>query len=435
MGEKKQEKERKGAVALLPSGGAGVSQLVRLLNSQLVVIATITAALTIGMIGTKDIIEREPENRSIGSELTPAATTSAYDPTVVKNLPGVATSGKSALEMAYDANSQALAAAQAAEGIPPVTGSLDSMAPDAPADEEYVELSAAETAAFEGDAVADEENEEAPANVLNKNSMSAAKFRARPRLTGGPNLQGGVGRGFDKIYKPAPRSAKALRSVRTTGARRVTSARGKSLRRGSNTQRLKDMNKAMAHSRRATGASVATTHNQQWTGASANTGSIGGSGTTGDATAGQSIENAGTVSAQASGPLTTQSPTQTTDPTPPSVGNSENKTPYQKLIDVAVILLPVAAVLLLMAYSLKANPAAAKMAAYAATAVAGIVTALGVGIAAQGQMLQGGLIASVGGLLTFLSFTAATNPDAAAAGAAAESNAAGHASQAHVALK
>ena len=98
--------------------------------------------------------------------------------------------------------------------------------------------------------------------------------------------------------------------------------------------------------------------------------------------------------------------------------NGANITPYQQMVDMAQALLMLASALISLSFIMgllgKSIPtmgaafySMAKMLAYAAAAVAAVVTLLGLGIMMQGQATQGAVFTGVGALLTILSYTSA----------------------------
>jgi len=181
------------------------------------------------------------------------------------------------------------------------------------------------------------------------------------------------------------------------------------------------MNKAMKAAGTAGSATTAATHNSQWDGA----GSVG-QGLSGSGASGNAIEGGGQVYDDGGlgegGPLNAaganaSAPSEGAEA--PSVGKGRNATPNQDMIDAAMILLPIASLLLLGAFLTGQNPAtkgAAKMLAYGALAVSGVVAGIGAMILTKGQAMQGGLLAAVGGALAVISYTAAEGNAAAAKG-------------------
>jgi hypothetical protein len=98
--------------------------------------------------------------------------------------------------------------------------------------------------------------------------------------------------------------------------------------------------------------------------------------------------------------------------------NGTNVTPYQQMVDMAQALLMLASALISLSFIMgvlgkniptmgAAFYSMAKMLAYAAAAVAAVVTLLGLGIMMQGQATQGAVFTGVGALLTILSYTSA----------------------------
>jgi hypothetical protein len=438
MSEQQREEDRGRAAAAAGWAGQGAapkttfSVVQAFMTSTPVVASTVTAAFVISGIGWSDMARRDRESdshlakSSVAAKVRPKA--AAYAPKLVEGLPGASPSGPNALEMFRRSNRDAVradaarAAAETSIGeayreTPEEAAELeDAAASQAPASAPLERLK--EVDAF--GAAADGSGKKDPDGK--KKAKKLAKSFARPRMEGGGGLAGGFNRGFDVPIQKSESAAPPVERGRLSEARGATRRRTGRAVSGSRSKRaggvqgaakkLKSMNKAMKAAKGSGSATTASTHNSQWDGSGAVGRSISGSGASGNAIRGGGqvydeggIGEGGPINAgsSASAPPSEQEQA-------PAVGKGKNVTPNQKLIDSAMILLPIASLLLLASFLLGRNAAtqgAAEMIAYGAMAVSAVVTGLGVMIAAKGQTMQGGLLAAVGGVLTVISYTSA----------------------------
>ena len=449
MDERQREDRARAAAlaAMAPRAGAASKSASPLfqafMSSSPVVASTLMAASVVTMIGWQDMAKRAAEDDSHLAKSSVEAKIRTkrpvFDPGLVEGLPGASQSGPNALEMFRQSNrdgvredvrrvSQDQAIKEAYEETPEEIATLSaSVAAESP---EEAALRAMDPFAGEK-----KETDSPDKKSQKKEKKKIAKAFTRPKISGGSGLAGGSAGGFDlKMSAPPPETKP--RQTRTMSAGRTRSVtRGKKSVGGGRSRvqgaaaKLKSMNKAMSSAKSAGAATTASTHNSQWDGSGNIGSSLSGSGASGNA-----IEGGGQVLDQGGlgdgGPLNPGGGASANSSDPqqaPSVGKGKNVSPGQKLIDMTMILIPVAGALLLGSFLLgkgEATKGAAKGLAYAATAVSAVVAAMGVMIMAKGQGMQGGIIAAVGGALALISYTAAEgNAEAAAGEQAAEQTA------------
>ncbi|PCI34598.1 MAG: hypothetical protein COB53_11790 [Elusimicrobia bacterium] len=438
----REDAARAATAAALSSGAGAVPQTGFMMfqaffGSTPVIASTLTAAVVIAGIGWADMAKRDAVDdshlakSSVEAKIRPKKVT--YDPRVVEGLPGASHSGPNALEMFRRSNRDSVredvrrveadqAIEEAYEQTPEEVAELSASA--SPPSVEMPKAAALQAmgAGLEGAEEIDEN-----ANGKTKGKKKLAKAFQRPQIKGGVGMAGGIGGGFDLKMK-APPAAKAgmvramsrdrQRSVKR-GKTGVGRGRAGSKLRGATGKKLSRMNRAMGAAAGSGSATTASTHNSQWDGSGNIGSSLSGSGASGNAISGggQALDNGGLGEG---GPINaggSASAANSADESAPSVGKGKNVTPNQKMIDMAMVLLPIASILLLAAFVMGRNPAtqgAAKMLAYGALGVSVAIAALGGIILAKGQAMQGGLLAAVGGALAFVSYTAAEgNADAA----------------------
>jgi hypothetical protein len=196
----------------------------------------------------------------------------------------------------------------------------------------------------------------------------------------------------------------------------AASTRGRSLGNTSTLRRLSNMQKAMSGARGGGAEQSYGVHDGQWSNAEAPSGVAGaGAGIPQDGVGQKPVpsgEGAGTGN-----PFndTKYFPSENTDLIVPDIPEEKNATPYQKLVDYAVVLLAISAAataLSAIVWLLAKIPHMAWLMPFAMllTKIAGIAAlgagALGVAIAAYGQYLQGAIFAGTGFLAGILALKA-----------------------------
>ncbi|MFH2202153.1 MAG: hypothetical protein ABIJ96_03475 [Elusimicrobiota bacterium] len=424
---KKEEERRRGAPPIPLLGGQASSgglymgvarvgargpwaKLSALLSTQPAIVATLTAAFVVSAVGLKDMNDRREAGDPylFYNSAANVAPKTSDSPGV---LPG-SEEAPSGLALAQQANAGAMGDGLAASGEG-VEGE-DGEAGEGEEGEEGVEdgalgsaeaLKAAADEAGEGDKAdaAAKAKEEARAKFSQR--LSASRVGAT-RMGGGSGMSAGIGRGFDQVAEKRGKSEAFTGSRQASTSRGKTAAgsRGKTSLRGATAKRLSSMNKAMKGAQGMGPASESAVHKGQWDAAGAGGQSIGGAGATGQAGGGPTTGTGG-AGMQDGGPLTPAGGDKTDGAEDvKKVGPAKNVTPWQKEMDLVMILLPIAGILLLIANLVKkAHLMIAKVIAGIAGLLAATVTILGVMIMSKGQMLQGGMIAAIGALLTFLS--------------------------------
>jgi hypothetical protein len=410
-------------VAQVGGGGGAFAKFSAILTSTPALIATVTAAFTISSVGLFDMSERGVFKGGFRDSVA-NITANAVAGATGKPLPGTDLP-PSSLQLAANAN-------QGAFGEPQV------MVSDLEDGGEEQEAAGEDVGGQDGAVLGSSDKlqaiEEAEAKENQEEGKDKGDAKARGKLTtqlekrkiggtlslgSGGGMSGGVGRGFDQIAKPAAKGrVKGFSGSRSaTVARTKTAARakGRSGLSGATAKRLAGMNKAMNGARRMGASQSAGTHSQQWDAAGAAGEVIGGEGT-GIAGGGPTTGAAGVGPASDGGPIANAGASDPGEQKAPGTGPGKNKTPWQGMMDLVMILMPIASVLLLAStlVAKAGHPAIAKWIAYAAAAVAAMVTVIGISIMAQGQAMQGGMIAGVGALLTGLSVIAAMGHDDAA---------------------
>ncbi len=437
---KKEDGARAATLAVLARGtGAapqsGFAMFQAFMTSVPVVASTVMAAAVISAIGWQDIAKRAAEDDSYLAKSSVEAKIRThpahYNLGLVEGLPGASQSGPNALEMFRQTNRDGVR-----EDIRKVSQERSINEAYEETAEETAELNQAasvetpEAAALRAmDPFKGEKSDEKKKESHKKETKKLAKAFVRPKISGGVGMSGGSGGGFDlKMKSPPPAAtqgqARAMSQGRTQSITRgktgIGAGHGGSKLRGATGKKLSRMNRAMSATKGSGAATTASSHNSQWDG-SGNIGSgISGAGASGNAISGggQALETGGL---SGGGPLNAGGSNASSpgEESAPSVGKGKNVTPNQKMIDTAMILLPIASVLLLASYVLGKNPAtkgAAKGLAYGAAAVSAVIAGIGVMVLAKGQTNQGGLLAAVGGALGFISYTAAEGNEDAAAG-------------------
>ncbi len=399
-----------------------MAKLSALLSSQPAMIATITAVFTIAAIGLKDINER----RKAGEAFLhfPAKDSVAADSrlTGYQNLPG-SEADPAGLSLAAQANvgfygDGAPGEAGADEGED-VDGEVDEAEGAALGSAEELKAAAAAAAAAGGEEAADGEGVGAKDGVKPRMAGKLAKSRiGGSRMVGGAAMGPGGSTPGPSVNTGRSKDLKAGRKKVLTRGKRTAGSRGKGRLRGATANRLSRMNKAMGQARKSKASAAAGVHRNQWAGAGTAGDSITGAGASGAAGGGPMTTGTGGAGLQNGGPMGSgQSDGYGAGGGEAGgVGPAKNVTPWQKEMDLVMILLPIAG-LLLMAATLMGkskNPATlgiAKILAYGAAVIAGIATAIGVMIMSKGQMMQGGMIAGVGAILTVMSVLAAQGID------------------------
>lgn len=317
-----------------------------------------------------------------------------------------------------------------------VSGTLDGMTPEERARKEAEAAEAARLAEEEAKKAEEEANKQpadiagAPAgmdpNALMKGVEGAAKegeksgpfakkFGALSSsfggLAGGSGMAGGVNRGFSNmdLNKGSAGKAAAMRSASKASIAKAAKARpGNSNTKGFARRQL--MN-AQSLSRQAASATRPESSAQAASQAFDNNSGAGnvitgpGVGTGSGAGVGDS---GGSVNPNTGGPVNPGN-----DPyQQPSTPKSKNVTAYQGLIDMAKILMLIAAVISAILAIFKYTswfPASAAVVAALLNVLVGIgamIALLGVAIVAQGQPLQGGILIASGAILAITAYTA-----------------------------
>lgn len=324
-----------------------------------------------------------------------------------------------------------------------VSGTLDGMTPEERARKEAEAAEAARLAEEEAKK-AEEEAAKQPADVAGapagmdpnalmkgvegaakdgeKTGTFAKKFGALSSsfggLAGGSGMAGGVNRGFSNmdLNKGSGGKAAAMRSASKASIAKAAKARpGNSNTKGFAKRQL--MN-AQALSRQAASASRPESSAQAASQAFDNNGGAGnvitgpGVGTGSGAGVGDS---GGSVNPGSSGgPVGGSDPYQQ-----PSTPKSKNVTAWQGLIDAALILMAIIALMSIFAMIFHGKgwfEGIAQIFKGIMVALAAMVTLLGVAIMGMGQYLQGGILTAVGAFITVVAYTA---PIKAGAGAKA----------------
>ncbi|MFH1723665.1 MAG: hypothetical protein ABII00_03475 [Elusimicrobiota bacterium] len=397
---------------------SGFAHLRAVLSSPPAVVATLTAAATISAIGLKDMHSRGVEDVRAAVERSIGAPSGRrqFAPALLEGLPGGGAAGSSSLALAGRANKGAFGGEST--GVAE-TAEEEWSHEDAEVlgeDLEGRELPGPEDGVAEvADAAAAKRAAAEKSSGKRPGRLTARLRRSPGTLASGGGMAGGIGRGFDMpLSNKQLRKAQALRSgrkVSVTRGKTAVRSRGKSGLRGATAKRLAGMSSAMGAGQAQNPETGAAVHSQQWEASGQKGGSLQGAGAAGDGISGQG-EAVGGAGSGEGGPILQPSSAGSASgggSSAPPVGEGKNVTPWQGLIDMVMILLPIAGLLLMGAYILgrMKKYMIAKWLAYAALAVSAMVTALGVAILAHGQMLQGGLIAGVGAMLAFLSYTAA----------------------------
>lgn len=388
-----------GIARVYPKGFAG--QLMRFLGSKAALGIVVGAAVTVSGFGMLDMGKRGGFGK-VEQGRRAAPFHSSYSPDQLKDVAGPAPTGPSSLALAQKANSGLFTPPQAA-GKDAAAGAPDAAAPAAEASPE---------AAAAG---------QAPEQSLGAAQQSAAKMVASPlgkfsqrgQLNGGTGMTGGIGGTFKQpVGNTQLAQAKAFNTASTGKVTRAPVAavpRGSSSYKSATARRLDRMNRAMGPTKTGNAEAGAAIHTQEWSNAQP---------------AGNALQGAGASSAISGGPDTSGEGTTGGNPieqpgtaTPaeqqaPDVGDTENVTPWQKMVDGATVLLGLAALLTFIAYEgmveaglfMAMSVEMAEAIAMVAVAMSAMVTLIGVMLMAQGQMLQGAIFTATGGLSTYFAY-------------------------------
>jgi hypothetical protein len=437
-----------GSGNLLLSGLGGKKAVLMKIKSILMTKTIMFSAVTGGMIfsgqGINDMrkrgfgVEVRQEQTEMFAQRKAARTAAAID------VPGGEPAGKSALELAQEANEGTYGAEPAASADAPkdTEASEDVDAPEAEGSAAGGMDADSLTAQMMENMGAEETSK--AKNGLGKKfgslSQNIGGGSTKAKLSGGPGLAGGI----NKTFSGSTLSNKRLTAMRTQDksnvSRAMTAARSRGGKTsGSNAQKLAQMSKAMRGSRNASATEQADIHTQQWSGGDAGGGGPGRADTTAGAISGDEGGGGGNPLTSSGGGGYGGGYDQGyeqgygTGGAPPI--NGVNITPYQQMVDMAAVLLQLVSALLLAAtlFGLWAKAAAAsilgnagmsealyaiaKYLAYAAAALAAILTLVGVGIMMQGQTTQGAIYTGIGALMTILAYTAAESYSEASANA------------------
>jgi len=267
-------------------------------------------------------------------------------------------------------------------------------------------------------------------------------------LAGGAGLSGGITRPMGQLQLSGSQAAKLQAfgdGRRVVRERTMTAAgtRASAIMNSASAKKLQSMYGAMTGAASKDAQSQASTHSAQWDSAAEAGETITGAGTSDIGGAGAGTDSA--AAEETGGALSDDTDADAEDSSDDSddsaydvedTGETTNYTPYQEMVDMAYALLVAACALLLASYLFgllakcssvygAALYAVAKYLAYAAMALAALVTLLGLAIVATSdQTTQGAIFTGVGALLTALSYTAAEGcAEAAAAAPAAEAEA------------
>ncbi|HBL17291.1 MAG: hypothetical protein A2X36_14060 [Elusimicrobia bacterium GWA2_69_24] len=337
--------------------------------------------------------------------------------------------GQSALTMAHDANKGAF-------GAPTVDAAADAGAVKddefkdanaegegkaaAPGTPDAAAMAAQMAGAMGGDAKAEGKSaKDGLGHKFGGLSAGTGGGGTTASLSGGPGMSGGIGgAGFKKPLSNSKLSALSKGRAAQMNRSKTAAGQGKKLGvRSATGNKLSKMSGAMASANTNPDAAAAT-HSQQWdnagdpgqgiTGAGA-----GGIGDGGGFGADEGGSNGGPTDTGSTSSGNTGNDSSGSDV--PDVPDSGNMTPYQALVDLAVMIHFMVTILLLViwiASLLGDTPFTAFMKAYGlmilkiVIALSILETLCGVGIMMMGQSAQGGLFTAMGGITAIMAWIA-----------------------------
>ncbi|MFA6029552.1 MAG: hypothetical protein WC969_06850 [Elusimicrobiota bacterium] len=389
-----------GIARVYPKGFAG--QFMRFLGSKAALGIVVGAAVSVSGFGMLDMGKRGGFGK-VQAARRAAPFQSSYSPDQLKDVAGPSPAGPSALALAQKANSGLFAPPQAAGG--------DAAAPAPDAAAAAAEASSPEAAAAG----------QAPEQSLGAAQQSAAKMVAAPlgkfsqrgQLNGGAGMTSGIGGTFKQpVGNTQLAQAKAFNTASTGKVTRAPVAavpRGSSSYKSATARRLDRMNRAMGPTKTGNAEAGSAVHTQEWSNAQPAGNALQGAGASSAISGGPDTSGEGTTGGT---PIEQPGTTTPAQDAAPDVGDTENVTPWQKMVDGATVLLGLAALLTFIAYEgmveaglfLSMSVAMAEAIAMVAVAMSAMVTLIGVMLMAQGQMLQGAIFTATGGLSTYFAY-------------------------------
>ncbi len=245
----------------------------------------------------------------------------------------------------------------------------------------------------------------------------SSSFGGGGGLAGGSGLAGGVTRGFSNATLNNKGSGGKMASMR--GGSNPSISRGSKARPGRSNNKgfaRRQLGNAHTLSRQAVTTGKGETSAQAASSAfdnNAGAGNVISGPGVGDGKGGSGLDSGGSVNPNTGGAINPND-----EAAPIASPKGKNATKYQMLVNIALVLMAVLAVLGVLAWALKGTGPGATMLPiiYAAMmAVGAMVAMLGVAIMAQGQMLQGGIFTAVGAIAAYLAYNQlAADPNAAA---------------------
>lgn len=428
MSEQEKKEERKGGIAPwmtrsttvggrlfgqgTPLGGLK-AWMATMAQSKILLLVTAATAAGYSGLGLMDIHGRGfgvPTSKSGGTFFSPSVDSTSYTKGGLLGSPASA-SGKSALEMFNDANKGAVGDESKAPGEGEAGADAAASDPSASADPNAGALGA--DAGAMGD----------PSAALGAMAGGGGVGRLSGSLGGGG---GGAGSSASMSLNSANRAGGGDQQARAVStpprmpsgmrAKMAASSRGRAAGNTSTLRRLSNMQKAMSSARNAGSEQAYGVHDGQWSSAATPAGMAGAdaSGVRQDGV-GPSISPAEGGGSGNPFEDTKYFPNENYDMAVPDIEETKNATPYQKLVDYAVVLLAISAAMTAlsaivwllakiphMAWLLPVAAGMTKIAAFAAFAAG----ALGVAIAGFGQYLQGAIFAGTGFLAGILALKA-----------------------------